>query len=208
MRRHAVSSMAALVGVWVAALVAALAAASVASAASAASPILAADFSLGASAGVDQGRVVCVTSFACDRRSANLKLFVGYRLNDAVEVRAVYLNAGRFKGGGTSAAGIEFGGDFKVGGFGLTAGYRWAVAPLWSVSAHAGLASVRTRFEHANPVWGSASQTTLQPLLGVGLAYAVTPALRLGIDGDTTRFKVHTTRGPLRLLGLSAQLSF
>ena len=191
-------------------LAAALAAALAATAASA-TP--AANFSLGVSAGADQGRVDCVASFPCERRSAGIKLFAGYALNQAVELRALYFNAGRFKGGGTAPAsttpaGLEFGGDFKVSGIGITAGYRWDFAPMWSVAAHAGLASVRTRFGHANPVWGSVSQTTVQPLVGVALAYAVTPTLRLGIDFDATRFKAHTTRGSLHMLGLSAQFSF
>ena len=191
------------------ALLASAAAALLAGAAAAApGTASAAGFSVGASAGADQGRVDCVASFPCDRRSADVKLYAGYQLSEAIELRAVYFDAGRFKGGDTTPAGLEFGGDFKVNGFGVTAGYRWAFAPQWSLAAHAGLASVRTRFDHANPVWGSASQTTAQPLVGVGLAYSITPALRLGIDYDATRFKVHTTRGPLHMLGLSAQFSF
>ena len=187
---------------------AAVAALLAAAAAAAAGTASAAGFSLGASAGADQGRVDCVASFPCERRSADVKLYAGYQLNEAIELRAVYFDAGRFKGGDTTPAGLEFGGDFKVNGVGITAGYRWAFTPQWSIAVHAGLASVRTRFDHANPVWGSASQTTAQPLIGVGLACAITPALRLGIDYDATRFKVHTTRGPLHMLGLSAQFSF
>jgi hypothetical protein len=30
----------------------------------------------------------------------------------------------------------------------------------------------------------------------------------LGVDYDATRFKVHTTRGRLQMLGLAAQFSF
>ena len=179
-----------------------------ATAGAAAGTASAAGFSVGASAGADRGRVDCVASFPCDRRSADVRLYAGYQLNEAIELRAVYFDAGRFQGGDTTPAGLEFGGDFKVNGFAVTAGYRWAVAPQWSLAAHAGLASVRTRFDHANPVWGSASQTTTQPLVGIGLAYAITPALRVGIDYDATRFKVHTTRGLLHMLGLSAQFSF
>ena len=67
---------------------------------------------------------------------------------------------------------------------------------------------MRTRFDYANTVWGSASQTTTQPLLGLGVAYAITPTLRLGLDYDLTRFKVHTTRGRLQMLGVAAQFSF
>lgn len=168
----------------------------------------AADFSVGLAAGTDQGRVDCVASFPCDRGSTYWKLFGDYRITEAIEVRALYFDAGHFQGGDTTPLGTEFGGAFKVNGFGVTAGYRWAFAPAWSLAGRAGIASVRTRFDHANAGWGSASRTTAQPLAGLGLAYAITPAVRLGLDYDLTRFKVHTTQGRLQMLGLAAQFSF
>ena len=164
--------------------------------------------SVGAGAGVDRGRVDCVATFACDRGSATGKLFLGYSVSEAIDVRAVFFDAGRFRGGGTTPLGSAFGGTFKVAGLGVTGGYRLPIAPSWSVEGRAGLASVRTRFDHATPAVASAAKTTLQPLVGVGLGYAVTPSLRLSLDCDATRFKVHTTRGSLQLLGVTAQHSF
>lgn len=168
----------------------------------------AADFSLGVGAGADRGRVECVASFPCDRGSAYGKLFAGHRLGEAVEVQVVYFDAGRFDGGGTTPGGSAFGGRFEVRGFGLTSGYRWAVAPSWSVVVRAGIASVRTRFGHATPGVAAASMTTVQPLVGLGVAYALTPTVSLGVDADATRFKVHTTRGSLQMLGVAVQVSF
>ncbi len=167
-----------------------------------------ADFSVGVGGYAAQGRVDCVASFPCDRSSAGGKLFAGYQLSPAVDVQAVWFDAGHFKGGDTTPLGTEFGGTFKVSGFGLTGGYRWELAPSWSLVGRAGLAAMRTRFDYANTAFGSASKTTAQPLLGLGLAYAVTPAVRLSLDYDVTRFKVHTTRGPLQMLGAAAQYSF
>jgi len=167
-----------------------------------------ADFSVGIGAYADRGRVDCVASFPCDRSSAGGKLFAGYRVSPEVDVQAVWFDAGHFKGGDTTPLGTEFGGSFKVSGFGLTGGYRWELAPSWSLVGRAGLAVMRTRFDYANAAFGSASKTTAQPLLGFGLAYAVTPAVRLSLDYDVTRFKVHTTRGPLQMLGVAAQYSF
>ena len=168
----------------------------------------AADFSNGLGAGADQGRVACIASAPCDRRSTQWKLFAGYHVSDGIELQALYFDAGHFSGGDTAPLGTEFGGRFKVNGFGMTAGYRWAFAPAWSLAARAGVASVRTRFDYADPVWGSARQTTTQPFLGLGIGYAVTPTLRLGIDYDATRFKVHTRRGPLQMFSLSSQFFF
>ena len=116
-------------------------------------------------------------------------------------MQPVWLDAGHFKGGDTSPLGTEFGGIFEVSGFGLTGGYRWEFAPSWSLAGRAGLASVRTRFDYADAAVGSASKTTTQPLLGLGLACAITPTMRLSLDYDVTRFEVHRTRGPLQMLG-------
>jgi predicted porin len=166
------------------------------------------DFSLGAGVGADRGRVECVDSFSCDSSSGHWKVFAGYRWGEAFELQAVYFDAGRFKGGGTTPLGTEFGGAFEVRGIGLTGGYRWAFSPSWSLVGRAGLASVRTRFDYADATVSSVSKTNVQPLLGLGLAYAVTPAVRLSLDYDVSRFKVHTDRGSLQMLGLSAQYSF
>jgi predicted porin len=168
----------------------------------------AADFSVGAGAGADWGRAECVASFPCDRDDAHWKLFAGYRIGGTVDVQAVIFDAGRFKGGDTTPLGTEFGGSFEVGGVGLTGGYRWELAPSWSLGGRAGLAAVRTRFDYADAAFGKAAKTTLQPLFGLGLAYAITPTVRLSLDYDVTRFKVHTTHGSLQMLGLAAQYSF
>ena len=174
-----------------------------------ATPVRAAkDFSIGVGAGAASGRVDCVASFACDRSGTSASVSAAYRFTDSIDARVQYFGAGSFKGGDTTLLGTEFGGSFKVGAIGLTGGYTWIFAPSWSLTGRAGFASVRTRFDYQNAVWGSASKTTLQPLLGVGIAYAITPTIRLGIDYDATRFKVHTTRGPLQMLGVAAQFSF
>jgi predicted porin len=166
------------------------------------------DFSIGIGAGAARGRVDCVASFPCDRSGTAASASAAWRFGDGFDLRAQYFGAGSFKGGDTSPLGTEFGGTFKVGAIGFTGGYTWTFAPQWSLSGRLGLASVRTRFDYASPFTGSASKTTTQPLGGVSLGYAFTPQIRLGLDYDATRFKVHTTHGPLQMLGVSAQYSF
>lgn len=168
----------------------------------------AADFSIGAAAGIDRGHGECVASFSCDRTDTHWKLFAGRQLGDAFDVQVVYFDAGRFKGGDTTPLGTEFGGSFKVSGVGLTGGYRWALAPSWSLAGRVGIAAVRTRFTYADPSIDSASDTTAQPLAGLSVAYAITPVVRLSLDYDVTRFKVHKSNGSLQMLGLAVQYSF
>lgn len=168
----------------------------------------AADWSVGFSAGPAQGRVECVDVFPCDRSGAFWKIAGGWRATPEVELQLSAFGTGKFDGGDSTDLGTPFGGDFRVEGLGFTAGYRWTFAPGWSAVARLGVASVRTRFHYAAPFDGSRSKTLAQPLGGIGIAYDLTPQWRLGLDYDETRFKVHEERGPLRMLGVSAQYSF
>ena len=165
-------------------------------------------FSVGVGGGIDRGRVDCVASFPCDRSSSHLKLTGAWRFADAWDAQLAYFSAGRFQGGDPIPGGGEFGGTFRVDGIGLSAGYRWDLAPGWSAVARFGAASMRTRFQYANALLPDVSKSTLQPLAGIGIGYAITPSVRLGIDYDVSRFKVHTRNGSLRMLGVAAQFSF
>ena len=166
------------------------------------------DFSIGLGAGAEQGKTDCVAGYSCEHGSTHAKLFLGYRVTDGVELQGVFFDAGKFDGSDTSPLGTAFGGSFKVDGIGLAAGYRWSFMPGWSLKGQLGLASVRTRFDYAAPFSGDVSESTTQPLIGVSVGYDLTPNWRLSVDYDATRFKVHTTRGSLQMLGASAQYTF
>jgi hypothetical protein len=166
------------------------------------------DFSLGAGIAASHGKGRCVDSFSCDRSSGGGKLFGAWRVDDALDVQAVYFGGHRFEGGDTTPLGTEFGGRFEVDGFGLSVGYRWTFAPAWSLTGRAGIAGVRTRFDYADEGLSTASKTTAQPLAGLRLGWQASPQTLLGLDYDVTAFKVHTTRGRLQMLGVSAQFTF
>ena len=166
------------------------------------------DVSVGLGAAASHGEGRCVDAFPCDRSSGGGKVFGAYRFDDAWDAQVLYFGGHSFKGGDTTSLGTEFGGTFKVSGLGLSAGYRWTLAPEWSLTGRAGIAAVRTRFDYADIDLDSASKSTAQPLAGLRLAYRATPQVDIGLDYDVTRFKVHTTRGPLHMLGLSVQFKF
>ena len=166
------------------------------------------DFSIGLGVGADQGKTDCVAGYSCEHGSTHAKLFLGYRVTNGIEAQAVLFDGGKFDGGDTSPLGTAFGGRFKVDGIGVAAGYRWSFMPGWSLKGQLGLARVRTRFDYAAPFSGDVSESTTQPLIGMSVGYDLTPNWRLSVDYDATRFKVHTTRGSLQMLGASAQYTF
>ena len=94
-----------------------------------------ADFGVGAGAFATRVRVDCVTSFPCDSGSAGGKVFAAWRIGPEVDLQASWFDAGRFKGGDTTPLGTEFGGTFKVSGFGLTGGW-----PAWRAAREAPMA--------------------------------------------------------------------
>lgn len=168
----------------------------------------AADFNIGAGAGIDRGKTDCVAALACDHGSTHTKLFVGYEAAPNVELQVQAFDAGSFDGGDTTPLGTTFGGRFKVSGVALAAGYRWTFSPGWSLKGQAGIASVRAKFDYAAPFAGEVSKSTVQPLVGLSLGYSVTPNWRVSLDLDDTRFKVYRTRGSLQMFGVAAQYSF
>ena len=171
-------------------------------------PAFAQEFSVAFGAGPARGHVECTDTFPCDRSGGFWKVAGGWRAAPEVELQLSAFGTGKFDGGDETDLGTPFGGDFGVTGAGLTVGYRWAFAPRWSAVARLGVAAVRTRFHYAAPFDGSKSKTLAQPLGGIGIGYDITPQWRLGLDYDETRFKVHKERGPLRMLGVTAQYSF
>jgi hypothetical protein len=183
-------------------------AACVLSVAAGVAPAFAQDFGVVFGGGAAKGKIECIDAFPCDESSAFWKLAGAWRATPEVEMQLSLFGAGKFDGGDTTDLGTPFGGDFKVGGVGLTAGYRWAFAPRWSAVARLGVAAVRTRFHYAAPFDGSKSKTLAEPLGGIGIGYEISPQWRVGIDYDETRFKVHKERGALRMLGVAAQYSF
>jgi hypothetical protein len=168
------------------------------------------DFSIGAGVGLDRGTTNCVGAHACDHGSVHAKMSLNYRVVNGVELHVLAFDAGRFGGGDTSPRGTPFSGRFKGRAVGAAAGYRWTLRPEWSRKGQLGVVSVRTRFDYATPftVDVDVDKTTTQPLAGLSLAHAFTPNWQLSLDYDETRFKAHTTRGSLRMVGLAAQYEF
>lgn len=185
-----------------------VAAALCAALAAAHAPATGADWSLGIAAGPAQGRVECVDGFPCDRSASFWKASAAWQGAAPWDAQIAAFGAAKYKGGDRTDLGTPFGGDFRVLGLGATAGYRWSFARDWSVVGRLGGAVVKTRFSYADPFDGSRSKTRVAPLGGIGLAYEVTPTLRLGLDYDETRFEAHTRRGSLRMFGAAVQFSF
>lgn len=171
-------------------------------------PARADEVSIGLGAGFDRGRVKCISQFPCDRKAEHAKVFASYTFTQGLELQALGFHGGSFDGGDIAPLGTPFGGRFKVSGLGVAAGYRWRLSPDWSLRGQLGGASVRTRFAYASPFSGEASKTTTQPLAGLSLGWRVAPNWQLSLDLDETRFKAHTTRGSLRMLGAALQYSF
>ncbi|CAN5473540.1 hypothetical protein BH10PSE17_BH10PSE17_02390 [soil metagenome] len=175
---------------------------------SSAPPAWAEGFSVGVGAGLTNGRVDCVDTRSCDHSDGGWQLSAGYAVDEHIDIRATWFDAGHFEGGNLASNILPFGGRFKVTGIGLTAGYGLDIATDWRMTGRAGIAAVRTRFNPDDPAEGSSRKTLPQPLFGLDLAYQAAPGVQVGLGYDLTRFKVHTTRGALQTFGAFARYSF
>ncbi len=159
--------------------------------------------------GLDDGRVDCLSEFACDHRDRFGKLAAGFRFSPVIDVQVAWFDAGRFKGADVTPLGTRFNGKFDVSGGIVSAGFTRPLIEGVDATVRAGPAVMRTSFDYADPAYGSdRHKTTLQPYAGAALSYAVTPAIAIGLSYDLTRFKAHDDNGLLQLFGVSARYSF
>lgn len=144
---------------------------------------------------------------SCDKSDTGFKVYGGYKFSKLAAVELGYtdfgsvgLASGSIASGSYSATALSVGGAFFV--------------PLTSRLtgiARAGLASVDADYSYAGPFGlfaGSSSDSSIEPYLGFGLAYALTPQLSLTGSFDYTRADYPRGGGSARLLGLGLSLSF
>ena len=132
-------------------------------------------------------------------------------LASTVELQVELLPASvDLEGGDTTPLGTRFGGTFNAlrrrPDRGLSVGLRARLGPHSRGRVVAG--RPRTLRLRGSRSRGEPSKTTVQPLAGLDLDYAITPALRVGLDYQATRLKAHVTRGTLQMIGVGVQFSF
>lgn len=161
----------------------------------------------GASAGAAQQSTLCASGAPCSNSKPGLKLFAGYQLESPWVAELAYLRpASKFTASDSNATQVWFG-SYQAQALGASAGYNMSMGPLqWQVRA--GLAFVQAEFLSATLGVPNSRDSTVQPLLGLGLRHSLSPGLALRVDLDVTRSKAYTRSGSFSLLSVGLEQRF
>ena len=162
---------------------------------------------LGGGLGVANQALQCAANAPCETTRAGIKLMGGMHINADWSAELSYLRpASAFTASSTN--GVQtWSGSYRVQALGASAGYRFEAGGLqWQ--ARAGVARVQARFDSVTAGVPGSNSASFQPLLGVGLRYALSPGLALRVDADLTRSKTYAAAGRFSLLTAALEQSF
>lgn len=146
----------------------------------------------------------CTGVQACDRSNTGGKAVLGYSFGNGFSLEGGYTHFGKFRAS-DGAVGLSA----KPEALSLGGAYTAALGPQWSLVGRVGVARVRTKLNaEVGSLSGSDSERSTQPIVGLAVNYALTPAARIELGVDATRAQYQGERSNVRLVSLGARFAF
>ncbi|MBV8037032.1 outer membrane beta-barrel protein [Roseateles sp.] len=146
----------------------------------------------------------CSGTQACDRNATGGKATLGYSFGNGFAVEGGYANFGKFRAS-NGAVGL----GARPEALSLGAAYTAELTPQWGLTGRLGVARVHTKVNaEVGTLTGSGSENSTQPLVGLGVNYALTPSTRLELGVDSTRAQYQGERANVRMVSLGARMAF
>ncbi len=159
---------------------------------------------VGGSLGLTQHDANCGGWSSCDKSDTGLKIYGGYKLSKEWALELAYTDFGSVSlrsspaSGSYSATALSAGGAFFL-----------PFTPKLTGIARFGLASVDADYSaSAGPFGSSASESSIEPYVGLGIAYTLTP--KLSVTGSFDYMNVDYPRGSgsATLIGIGLSYAF
>ncbi|WP_422016503.1 outer membrane beta-barrel protein [Roseateles sp.] len=146
----------------------------------------------------------CSGTQTCDRNAFGGKAVLGYSFGNGFALEGGYADFGKFRAT-QGATGVSA----KPQALSIGAAYTAALTPQWGLTGRLGVARVHTKVNaEVGSLTGSDSENSTQPLIGLGLNYALTPTTRLELGVDATRAEYMGERSNVRMVSLGARMAF
>lgn len=151
----------------------------------------------------------CSVSTSCDKIDTGYRLIGGWEFMPGWAAEVAYYDYGDAQ---TATGAVT--GTVRDTAVSLGAAYTQELAPDWSLTARAGLASVKTRLSGSagGQVSGSDSDRNVRLVGGLGVGYRLTPELMLeaGLDFSQAKYDKNgvDTSGRITLLSLGLKFKF
>ncbi|MCH7343839.1 outer membrane beta-barrel protein [Pelomonas sp. CA6] len=135
--------------------------------------------------GVGRTNLDCNGVANCDKTGTAFKLVGGYGFGNNLSAELGYLSFGKAKA--SDATGSI---DIKSAGIALGLAYRIPASQAVDFTVRGGIISMKTKLSgRSGNLSGSVSDTNVAPYVGVGVGYALTPAIKLDAGLDLSRSK-------------------
>jgi opacity protein-like surface antigen len=146
----------------------------------------------------------CTGLNSCDRSAMGGKAVFGYAFGNGLSLEGGYTSFGKFH-----ASRGPLGLSARPEALHIGGAYTANLTPDWAVVGRLGVARVRTRLgAEAGTLGGSDTESKTQPIVGVGVNYALTPTTRVELGVDTTRAHYLDERHNVRMVSLGARMAF
>ncbi|MET0334851.1 MAG: outer membrane beta-barrel protein [Rhizobacter sp.] len=164
---------------------------------------LAQSYYVGIAAGVTNQDVNCSGWSNCDKSDTGFKLYGGFKLSKAIALELGYTD---FGSASLSLGGLR--GSYSASALSAGGAFFLPLTPKLTGIGRAGLAYVDG--DYSGGVFGvnGGSESGIEPYIGFGLAYALTPKLSLTGSFDYMRADYPRGSGSARLLGLGLSYAF
>lgn len=162
-------------------------------------------FYVTAAAGSTHLNVDCAGTTSCDASDTGGKLVGGYKFGNGFSVELGYVSFGKFKFADSTQS-------LTLKPTAITLGGAYAL-PLnsdWGLNFRLGVAQVKTKGDATivGQGSGSLSESKAKVYAGVGVTYAITPAVKLELGVDSTNAEIVGEKGAVRLISLGATFAF
>jgi OmpA-OmpF porin, OOP family len=163
---------------------------------------------LGVSVGASHADFDCTGTTACDNSGVDARVRLGFRVVPNVAVEAHFAALGK------STATIPFAGssvDGTIKGRSVGVGVAGFVpfGASWSGVARIGVASNRTSIDVSGAgISGSDSETRTEPYFGLGVNYAISSNVDLGVAWDATRLSYGGEKATVNAFSAVATFKF
>jgi OmpA-OmpF porin, OOP family len=151
----------------------------------------------------------CNSSFdSCDKAAFGLKVYGGYKFTPNIALEAAYADLGKFNASGPSGS---FSGSTKLSAFSVGGAFFYELVPNVTAIARLGLASGKVKLVADIPSKNFSTSDTenkINPYLGVGLGYSLTPSWSINGTLDLNRMKFDGITKNTFMLGAGISYGF
>jgi OOP family OmpA-OmpF porin len=146
----------------------------------------------------------CTGATSCDKTDTGGKIVGGYSFGNGFSLEAGYWSLGKARGSDGSLSATIKPTAFTVGG-----AFSLPLSNEWGMNFRLGAAQVKAKVDaSAGSISGSTSESNTKVYAGVGLTYAISPAVKLELGVDSTQVEFSGEKGTLRLISVGATFAF